>query len=258
MEQICKNCDHTFVGKFCNNCGQKFSTPRFTFGHIYHEAFHAFTHADKGVLTLSKHLLIDAGTVAYEYIVEIRRKKYFNLFTYFLLVTAFAAFIKNKELAINEHIYHDNNQFGHIFNVYSKLLLLAAIPLLALVTWLLYKGKSKILYSEYTVFAMILMSVGSLLDAFTSVINVILTVTFKWYNGIDGNFVYPIIIAVLIAYYTQAFHKKTGSAQWWKSLLVGVAFVGIQVLINIFVIWSFIRHFEGLGVFRVFGMRFGN
>lgn len=55
----CLNCNHTLAttDKYCSNCSQTAHTHRFTFGHLMHEVFHAFTHADKGILLLAKGLL---------------------------------------------------------------------------------------------------------------------------------------------------------------------------------------------------------
>ncbi len=86
----CLNCASTLSKEqnFCANCGQPSKIHRFTLSHFFHEGFHAFTHADKGLFYLLKELAIRPGTVAREYIAG-KRKKYYNPFTFFLILAAF-------------------------------------------------------------------------------------------------------------------------------------------------------------------------
>jgi hypothetical protein len=250
----CKNCNNHYNANFCNQCGQKQTVGSFTFKNIITEAFHAFTHADKSILSLLKKLLTNPGKVAYEYIVECKRKKYFNLFTFFVMITAVAAFFGSKDLAIKESVFHDNNEYGQIFNLYSKLLTLANIPVLALFLWLINFNKKGLRYSEYTVFAMILLSVTSIIDIAGSCINIFITKVFKLYFILDENILYAVFLILFIGYANFSFHKKMYKAPWLKSLLSGLAFSVVQAFIAIFTIWAFIRNFNGLGNFSIYGI----
>lgn len=87
----CKNCGNTFEGNFCPACGQSAEIHRVTLGHFFHEFFHAFTHADKGILLLAKELITRPGYVAREYL-DGKRKKYFNPLTFLILTSALYAF----------------------------------------------------------------------------------------------------------------------------------------------------------------------
>jgi hypothetical protein len=87
----CPNCTYQLADadKFCAECGQRTQQHRFSLGHILHEFFHAFTHADKGVLLLLRDLALRPGEVLRAYIVEFKRARYFNPFTMLLLVLGF-------------------------------------------------------------------------------------------------------------------------------------------------------------------------
>jgi len=251
---VCKNCNSKYQGNFCNNCGQKNTVGRFTFKNIFSEAFHAFTHADKSFLVTLKKVLQNPGKVAYEYIVECRRKKYFNPFTFFLILTAIAAFLGNKELTLNEAVFHDDNEYGRLFNLYSKVLSLATIPVLAFMLWVTNYHKNGLRYSEYTVFAMILLSVLSVLDIFTSSINIFLLLAFKINFSAGNHRVIALVIIILMAYANYNFHKKMFKNPWFRSLLSGVLVCVVQVAISIFVIWAVLRNFDGLGNFTMYGI----
>lgn len=86
--ETCPNCSTLLEKKFayCPICGQSAHIHRFNLPHVFHEVFHALTHADKGLLHLIKNLTLRPGVTAREYILEGKRKTYFNPFTFLLLV----------------------------------------------------------------------------------------------------------------------------------------------------------------------------
>ena len=92
--KYCLNCNAALIKSqnFCSQCGQSASTHRFTIVSFFHEGFHAITHADKGLFYLLKELTIRPGIVARAYI-DGKRKKYFNPFTFFLLLMALYVFV---------------------------------------------------------------------------------------------------------------------------------------------------------------------
>jgi hypothetical protein len=48
---ICKNCGNQFLGKYCNECGEKVYTEHDkTFSHFLGETFHFITHWDSKIL----------------------------------------------------------------------------------------------------------------------------------------------------------------------------------------------------------------
>lgn len=254
MNHSCQNCGNHYKGSFCNLCGQKHNVQRFTFRHILAEVFHAFTHADKGVLPLIKKMVLNPGELAYEYIVEGKRKKYFNLFTFFVLVSALSAFVGSKELSIKEELFQANNYYGQIFNIYSKILSLVTIPVVAFFIWAIHSRKSKFFYSEYMVFAMILATLQAITDIVTRAINYCMALGFKKFGSTDDSLFYAIFMIVFIAYANYGFHKKVINGPVWQSLLTGITVMLVQVGIAIFMVWAYIRNFNGLGVFRVFGI----
>lgn len=169
----CKNCENTFEGNFCPNCSQKADTHRFTVKHFAHEFFHAFTHADKGILFLIKELITRPGQAIREYN-EGKRKKYFNPIT-FLLIASALQFVVVKKTEMFQHyaasmlsvteslisnpankeqsdkalksIKQQTDQSLSTTQENSKVLTLLFIPVLGLFTWLLFK-KSGFNYAE--------------------------------------------------------------------------------------------------------------
>lgn len=254
MTHICKNCNQHYKGNFCSNCGQKADVSVFSFHHIFHEAIHAFTHADKSFLVLLKKLVVSSGIVAYEYIVEGKRKKYFNPFTFFALIIAIYAFVENRELSIKEKIFQVNNEYGHVFNFLSKAYLLISIPLLAFFIWLLHYKKSKLLYSEYTVLSMIIISQLSIFNILVKIGNYGLVLFFHSSKGLDENIFYPILMVLIIAITIFQFHKKLYKQNLAKSLICGASYIAIEISLSMLTIWAVLRHFNGLGILYMYGI----
>lgn len=80
----CLNCSNRFDGKFCNECGQKAATHRFTIHEWLHEIPHSILHVDGGFFQTFKHLCLRPGNMIREYL-DGRRKSYFSPFLYILI-----------------------------------------------------------------------------------------------------------------------------------------------------------------------------
>jgi hypothetical protein len=169
----CKNCSATFEGKLCPNCSQKAETHRFTLGHFAHEVVHAVTHTDKGIFLLIKGMMVRPGVVVREF-VEGKRKKYFNPFTFLLIMMAVQVFAVNKtnffgkftqqmqklyeQIAamdpkatnagkeFNERMQKADKQVSFA-NENTKMVNFIFIPFLSLLTWLFFK-RSGFNYAE--------------------------------------------------------------------------------------------------------------
>ncbi len=256
-QKRCKNCGAEITGKFCANCGQRSEIHDFTFSHIFHEVMHAFTHADKNFFVMVKGMIINPAKIAWEYIIEGKRQRYYNIFAFFLIITAVNAFVEISLLNLKENIFHDNNEYAMLFNAYNKLMLLAIVPAVGFAVFGLYHCKSKRRYSEYTVFAMVLVSMKTTIDLLVNSVNFLLVHFFKVYRGLDDSIIYVLVITALIAMANYRFHKHFGDRSVVKAILSGVLFNIIIGALAMFVVWAFLRHFEGLGVFTIYGIRIG-
>ncbi len=80
----CLNCDNAFEGAFCNLCGQKASTRRFTMHEWLHEIPHSILHVDSGFFLTIKTLFMRPGDAVREYL-QGKRKLLFSPFLYVLV-----------------------------------------------------------------------------------------------------------------------------------------------------------------------------
>src|SRR5579871_2821131 len=83
---VCKNCKHSFVGNFCNACGEKvYHENDRAFKHLFEEVLHFLTHFDGTLLRNIKTMLTYPGKVSEDFCYGIR-KKYFKPLSLFLLL----------------------------------------------------------------------------------------------------------------------------------------------------------------------------
>jgi hypothetical protein len=161
---VCKNCTANFEGKFCPQCGQSATVHRYTLRHILHEFFHAFTHADKSIFALIKKILIAPGYLATDLFAG-KRKKYFSLFTAFLIIATIAALSDSWTHYFDylEESHKIQERQGVFFDAYkwstknAKFTILIFIPITAFLTWLLFR-RQRCNFAEHFIFNTIVMS----------------------------------------------------------------------------------------------------
>ena len=241
----CQNCGHHYADAFCSHCGQK-TAHRITLKHIGHDLVHAFTHADKGFFFLLKQLFIRPGVVAREYIVEGKRKKYFNPFQYLLIIGSIGVII-----AVNTHLFEKSmaldttataiekdNQIAGIASLFSKyynFILLINIPFLALGSYWVFK-KHKFNYAEH-------LTLNTFFVAQVAIFNYVgmLMIYININLGLAFLFVLiPLILTYFSTAYTRFFHERNfrGVLKALLSYFLGIFMQTIVIMIIGFVSFS--------------------
>jgi hypothetical protein len=130
---------------------------RITLGGLFHEAFHLFTHLDRGFLLTAKQLLIAPGVMQRSYIAgdRSRHQKPFSMFFICATIAAltrywvFSILIKNNDLP--------NTSEVAFIRDYMVLFHVALLPLYALITYLFFR-RSGYNYAEFGVMNLYTMS----------------------------------------------------------------------------------------------------
>ena len=235
---ICKNCGHSFIGNHCNNCGQKLAH-RLDSKHIAHELVHVFTHTDKGIFSFIPMILLRPGTLALEY-VEGRRKRYFNMFQYLILVVGVITFIMSKTNYMENMMETFNlstekssarvaavsARINGVIQQYFNLFLFALIPVFSFFSWLFFKAK-KYNYAENFVLQAAIQAQITTISLFTLPISLLLG---KQFQGI----MMIISLVVLVACNTIAnrqFFKVSGLQAFFKGLLVYICTNIVEIIV---------------------------
>ena len=245
QEHICKNCGHGFFGNHCNNCGQKVAHRLHT-KHIAHEAVHVFTHADKGIFALIPMVLFRPGTLTLQY-VQGKRKSYFNIFQYLVLVVGISVFIMSKTHfmeniaeTINPGISKESarvqavqSKWMSVLQQYMNLFLFALIPVFSFFSWLFFKSK-KYNYAENLVLQAATQAQINTYSIFLTLPLVFLTG--KAYQGL----VFFLSIVVMLSCFAAAnrqFFKVSMIQAFFKGLLIYICTNIVQVMIIMVVVF---------------------
>jgi hypothetical protein len=171
----CKNCGNRFIGKYCNQCGEKVYTEHDrTALHFFEEGFHFLTHFEGTFFTTIKTLFSKPGQVSVDYSYGIR-KRYFKLLSLFLLLVVLYLLFPVFEGLNMKLYYHTHNNlysgyamrktqevmreknwtdaqvteaFHKTSEKVSKFLLLILIPCTALLLWAVSFKKRKYFFDQ--------------------------------------------------------------------------------------------------------------
>lgn len=260
----CLNCNAplTATQKFCGDCGQKTALRRVNMHDVIHDGIHYFTHADKGIFTLLKSLVVQPGQVAKEY-VEGKRKKHFPPLNFFLIVSAVYIIIGGMTSKYNtlQRASRANNytasqqstqpndlqqtesikrmekmaKIGRFFSKYSNYVAMFAAPLISLLIWiLLLKGNYN--YTEHLIANLYLIGFTNLFRCLIIVPIALLFTVSPDNRGLQLGFMTFEIFYRTIFYYrfmgqyslsgkVKSFLLALGIALFWSGLIAGIFYV---------------------------------
>ena len=173
---ICKNCGNTFIGKYCNNCGEKvYSAKDKSLLNLFSEGFHFITHFEGTLFTTLKAILFKPGKLSLDFC-NGERKKYYKPLSFFLLIVIlYLIFPFFEGLNMKLHFHENNDLYGNyasgkiqevmakknisfpelelafhkVSEKASKFLLFIIIPFLAIVSWIFGFKKRKLYYDHF-------------------------------------------------------------------------------------------------------------
>jgi hypothetical protein len=256
QENVCKNCAQHFVGKYCNNCGEKrYSEKDKVLAHLFEEGFHFITHFEGTFFTSLKTILTRPGKLSDDFCNGIR-KRYFKPLSFFLmLVIVYLLFPLFEGLNMRLYYYTVNDLYGsyavqktqaimqktgmswdQLSEVFhqkgekvSKFLLFTIIPFMALFSWLLGFKKRKYYYDHFifaTEASSFFILAGFLL--FPAVLFLLRAVTGslildkELYVGI-------VILAVMLSFLVFG-SRRFFKFSWWYSGLYTILYMGVLML----------------------------
>jgi len=109
----CKNCNHLFTGRYCNNCGEKIYTDhdRSLF-HFFEEGFHFITHFDGKFFNTLRVMFTRPGRLSDNYCGGIRKRYFKPLSLFLLLVVVYLLFPVFEGLNMRMSHYLTNSFYG--------------------------------------------------------------------------------------------------------------------------------------------------
>jgi Protein of unknown function (DUF3667) len=235
---ICLNCDNNFEGAFCNLCGQKAATHRFSLHEWLHEITHSILHVDSGFFLTLKTLTVRPGDAVREYLAG-KRKLLFSPFLYLLVWCGI--------FVIVSHFFNETSDKHNDFNTlteasafieehYYKFIVVAMVLPLALGSYLAY-FRSGFNFAENLVLNCYLMGQLVIADIVLEIIS---------FTAFDDNYFKQFkIIEFLLKYpfwfwtYWQFFKPKNrylGILQFFLSIILTGVFLSLIIYGSAFIL----------------------
>jgi hypothetical protein len=246
---ICKNCGHSFKGKFCNNCGEKVYTEKDkSVRHLFEEAFHFVTHFEGNFFNTLKAIFTKPGQLSDDYCHGIR-KKYFKPLSFFLLLVIIYLLFPvfeglNMKLRYHEvhglygnyakatvqrimaerHLTEEQlaDAFHHAGERTSKFLLFILIPILALASALIAFKKRRPYYDHF-IFSVELLSFF-LLWGFLIVPVLFMLLYWIFGIGIGSEEITSVIIFSMFLLYITLASRRFFKSGWGFSIFYAIIF----------------------------------
>lgn len=236
----CLNCGTKVKSKFCEECGQKASTKRFSLRRLLDREFlsGAFM-LNKGLLFTLKVLFTRPGHGIREFILG-KRARYFNAFSLLLLILALMFFIDEfSDLKMSDVFGDDNKKFTNSFEEFTKeyprTIYIISIPIMAFCSFIFFR-KSKVNFAEN----IILSTYNSCASLILSIPVAILAI---FYHNLEVlSIIYQSLPLISFGYamwiYYQFFsaygYKK--SSLVWRSLFTFLTYILLQGIMTALIV----------------------
>jgi hypothetical protein len=255
-ETICLNCNHSFTGNYCNNCGEKaYKDNDKSIPHLFGEAFHFLTHFEGKFFNTLKAIITRPGKLSLDYCNGIR-KKYFKPLSFFLMLVILYLlfpFFEGLNMKLYYHVRHDfygdyamqqalkvmkskNLTDAEISNMYdlkgektSKFLLFIMIPAMALISWALGFKRRK-LYFDHFIFSTEVSSFFLLWGflVFPLIIGIVRMIGYP--NFISSELEVAIGGLSLFLIYLCMATRRFFKFRWWYTILYSLLFSALLLL----------------------------
>lgn len=238
MEHNCLNCNEPSAYNYCQNCGQKSSTHRYSLKHfLEHDVIHGVWHVDKGVLFTIKELFTRPGHSVREY-VQGKRVRFFNFISLLLIILAASAFaahynhIKLTDL-MPQASKATMTSLEEFTTKYPKIVLVITIPIYSLFSFIWFK-RAGLNFTEHIV-----------LNSYKTAAELIIALTFTavtiFYTNIKVLiFIYYFFVVFLsfiygIWFYAQFFSKYNYSrkAVIFRAIMIPVSYMLISMIVGV-------------------------
>lgn len=148
----CTNCGNLLTGNYCNNCGQPAETHRISAAYFLHDIPHSILHVDKGLFYTFWQLIKNPGVVLKDYL-EGKRAKHFKPIAYVLMLSAISVLLAHWNVKLIQYLQHQRTGSSiyvteHFFTKYQSAFILIMIPIVSIITWLVFK-KNKYNFWEH-------------------------------------------------------------------------------------------------------------
>ncbi len=239
-ENICPACSKPGTGGHCTYCSEVMLPERITLKHIFHSIPDVFFDVEHGLFYSIKTFIKHPGETIRRYYKGDRQRHYkplkFVLFLGGLYAFLFISFgIHSNSSGYYEELYNNSSAgkiYGHNIDLFSQqwdsLLRMIQFPLIALITWALFR-KLKYNYGEHFVANAYFIGEVSLYQIILFPVYYLVNGS-KWIDILNYLSLLWILFYYVYAFYDWLYHRKTTKGLTICILLVVCLFILIQYI----------------------------
>ena len=233
----CLNCNNEIIDKYCESCGQKSTTHRYSLIHfIEHDFVHGVWHVDKGILYTIKALFTRPGHSVREFI-QGKRARLFNFVTLIMIIltvsTLLAPYIHIRLTDIMpKNIQATMGEIEKFSTKYPKLMVLILIPFYSLFSFVWFK-KAKLNYSEHLVLNSYKTSVELIIGLLFSILTIFYT------NPTSLFIIYYVVVGLggmiySVWFYSQFFSRYgySNKAAVFRAIMIPVSYLFLSAFVG--------------------------
>ena len=199
----CRDCGAEFTGRYCNECGTPAEAPQHTLVAFVRDGFTDLFSLESGFIPTARDLLLRPGKMVAEWL-ERRPRRYVGPVRYLLPMLALSAILSSvfglvelQTQTFSEEVGADPVQqeavrmLGELFSNFLNIMLAIAVPLLAVFSWLFFRGARRSFvshlvfntyaYAQQSLLFVLLVPVMLATGGFTSALSYFYTVVMVLY-----------------------------------------------------------------------------
>jgi len=145
MTTTCKNCNQTFTGNYCNNCGQPAKTHKLDFHFLWHDIQHGLLHIDRGIFYSAKELFTRPGHSIREFIEGKRINHFKPISLIVILATIYGVLYHNSHIHLMTSPNNSElnlNEFNEWAATHFAWITLATVPLYTIGTYICFRKQN--------------------------------------------------------------------------------------------------------------------
>jgi len=232
-KKSCLNCGHSISGEYCSHCGQKSDTGRITpYSLIKNDMLGSIWHVETKFFQTLIDILFRPGTTAMDYISG-KRIRYNNFISLLLILFSFnlIAYHFYEKYSSVQILTGDVLVMKDFFSKYSKTILFAIIPMLALNAYFLFRKINLNIAEHFIIGTVSLLGILILflLDDVVSLIGLWKPVS-KIFDFIDKMIFGLSILFPAITYWNAFKNSYSKPGLLWR-VLVFYGLIGIEITI---------------------------
>ncbi|MDW8848833.1 DUF3667 domain-containing protein [Flavobacterium sp. MMLR14_040] len=236
MEITCKNCNQTFKGHYCNNCGQPADTHKINAHFLWHDIQHGLLHFDNGIPYSVKQLFTRPGHSIREFI-EGKRIRHFKPLSLVAVLGALYGFLyhyfhidifetsTDSEIDISDYNEWMTNHFAWVT--------IATIPIYTIGSYIVFKKQG---YNFFELFVLNTFKASQRLFVQILAFPILLYLNSKHHAEKFSSITYLLGIILILWTNIQFFNRMPRTKAFFLTILSHLIFLVVFTIILVIIL----------------------